>query len=197
MKKLLLAGVLVMGILSSSLVKAQGSDPFLGQIAFVPYNFVPRNWAACNGQLLQISQNQALFALLGTMYGGNGTTNFALPDMRGRVLVHEGQAPGGPTNYTMGQNGGAESVTLLVTQMPAHSHTVNAVTTEGNQNSPNGNLPADTKTLDKEYSDANGNATMKSTMINPTGGNQAHENRPPFITLKCIISLQGIFPSQF
>jgi microcystin-dependent protein len=131
------------------------------------------------------------------MYGGNGTTNFALPDMRGRVLVHEGQAPGGPTNYTMGQNGGTESVTLLVTQMPAHSHTVNAVSTEGNQNSPTDNLPADTKALDKEYSNANGNATMKSTMINPSGGNQAHENRPPFITLKCIISLTGIFPSQF
>ncbi|MEG0761454.1 tail fiber protein [Chryseobacterium sp.] len=197
MKKLVLGGALLMGILSSSLVKAQGSDPFLGQIAFVPYNFVPKNWAACNGQLLPISQNQALYALLGTMYGGNGTTNFALPDMRGRVLVHEGQAPGGPTNYTMGQNGGTESVTLLVTQMPAHSHTVNAVSTEGNQNSPTDNLPADTKALDKEYSNANGNATMKSTMINPSGGNQAHENRPPFITLKCIISLTGIFPSQF
>jgi microcystin-dependent protein len=197
MKKLVLGGALLMGILLSSLVKAQGSDPFLGQIAFVPYNFVPKNWAACNGQLLPISQNQALYALLGTMYGGNGTTNFALPDMRGRVLVHEGQAPGGPTNYTMGQNGGTESVTLLVTQMPAHSHTVNAVSTEGNQNSPTDNLPADTKALDKEYSNANGNATMKSTMINPSGGNQAHENRPPFITLKCIISLTGIFPSQF
>ena len=197
MKKLVLGGALLMGILSSSLVKAQGSDPFLGQIAFVPYNFVPKNWAACNGQLLPISQNQALYALLGIMYGGNGTTNFALPDMRGRVLVHEGQAPGGPTNYTMGQNGGTESVTLLVTQMPAHSHTVNAVSTEGNQNSPTDNLPADTKALDKEYSNANGNATMKSTMINPSGGNQAHENRPPFITLKCIISLTGIFPSQF
>ncbi|SIS96379.1 Microcystin-dependent protein [Chryseobacterium piscicola] len=197
MKKLVLGGALLMGILSSSLVKAQGSDPFLGQIAFVPYNFVPKNWAACNGQLLPISQNQALYTLLGTMYGGNGTTNFALPDMRGRVLVHEGQAPGGPTNYTMGQNGGTESVTLLVTQMPAHSHTVNAVSTEGNQNSPTDNLPADTKALDKEYSNANGNATMKSTMINPSGGNQAHENRPPFITLKCIISLTGIFPSQF
>lgn len=197
MKKLVLGGALLMGILSSSLVKAQGSDPFLGQIAFVPYNFVPKNWAACNGQLLPISQNQALYALLGTMYGGNGTTNFALPDMRGRVLVHEGQAPLGPTNYTMGQNGGTESVTLLVTQMPAHSHTVNAVSTEGNQNSPTDNLPADTKALDKEYSNANGNATMKSTMINPSGGNQAHENRPPFITLKCIISLTGIFPSQF
>lgn len=185
------------GIACTSFLKAQATEPFLGQIAFVPYNFVPKNWAPCNGQLLPISQNQALFALLGTTYGGNGTTTFALPDMRGRVLVHEGQAPGGPTNYTMGQIGGAESVTLQVTQMPPHSHTINAVTSEGNQNSPANNLPAETKALDKEYSDANANITMKSTMINPTGGGQPHENRPPFLTLKCIIALQGIFPSQF
>ncbi|KQS94355.1 tail fiber protein [Chryseobacterium sp. Leaf394] len=196
MKKLTLAGALLMGILSSSPVNAQASDPFLGQIAFVPYNFVPKFWAPCNGQLLPIAQNQALFSLLGTMYGGNGTTTFALPDMRGRVLVHEGQAPGGPTSYTMGQTGGTESVTLLVTQMPAHSHTVNAVSSEGNQNSPTSNLPADTKALDKEYSDAAANTTMKATMVNPTGGTQPHENRPPFVTLKCIISLQGVFPSQ-
>lgn len=177
-------------------LKAQASDPFLGQIAFVPYTFVPKNWAECNGQLLSIAQNTALFSLLGTTYGGNGTTTFALPDMRGRVLVHNGQAPGGPTNYTMGQIGGAESVTLNVTQMPSHNHTVNAVTAEGNQNIPTGSLPANTKVLDKEYSDTTADTTMKSTMLNNTGGNQPHENRPPFITLKCIISLTGIFPSQ-
>ncbi|MCW3160348.1 phage tail protein [Chryseobacterium oryctis] len=196
MKKIafILAGLA--GIVFTPTLKAQASEPFLGQIAFVPYNFVPKYWAPCNGQLLSIAQNTALFALLGTTYGGNGTTTFALPDMRGRVLVHEGQAPGGATNYTMGQSGGAESVTLLVTQMPAHSHTVNAVTSEGNQNTPTGNLPADTKTLDKEYSDANANTTMKASMINTAGGSQPHENRPPFVTLKCIIALQGIFPSQ-
>ncbi|AZA52345.1 phage tail protein [Chryseobacterium sp. G0201] len=197
MKNFTLACALLISCAFTPTLKAQASEPFLGQIAFVPYNFVPKNWAACNGQLLPISQNQALFALLGTQYGGNGTTNFALPDMRGRMLVHEGQAPGGPTNYTMGQTGGSESVTLLVTQMPTHSHTVNAVTAEGNQNTPSNTLPADTKTLDKEYSDAAANTTMKSTMVNPSGGNQPHENRPPFLTLKCIISLQGVFPSQF
>ncbi|ANF51053.1 phage tail protein [Chryseobacterium glaciei] len=197
MKNFTLACALLISCAFTPTLKAQASEPFLGQIAFVPYNFVPKNWAACNGQLLPISQNQALFALLGTQYGGNGTTNFALPDMRGRMLVHEGQAPGGTTNYTMGQTGGAESVTLLVTQMPSHSHTVNAVTAEGNQNTPTNTLPADTKILDKEYSDATPNTTMKSTMINPVGGNQPHENRPPFLTLKCIISLQGVFPSQF
>lgn len=196
MKNLFIAcTLLICGAFAPSL-QAQASDPYLGQIAFVPYNFVPKNWASCDGQLLPIAQNQALFALLGTTYGGNGITTFALPDMRGRMLVHNGQAPGGPTNYTMGQIGGTESVTLLVTQMPAHNHTVNAVTAEGNQNSPTNSLPADTKVLDKEYSDAAANTTMKSTMINNTGGSQPHENRPPFITLKCIISLVGVFPTQ-
>ncbi|MFC3159644.1 Microcystin-dependent protein [Chryseobacterium arachidis] len=196
MKKLALGCTLLLSIASTSIVKAQASEPFLGQIAFVPYNFVPANWAPCNGQILSIAQNTALFSLLGTTYGGNGTTTFALPDMRGRVLVHEGQAPGGPTNYTMGQTGGTESVTLLVTQMPAHSHTVNAVTAEGNQNSPTNALPADTKGLDKEYSDANANTTMKAAMVNTTGGSQPHENRPPFVTLKCIIALYGVYPSH-
>ncbi|MGV2451758.1 UNVERIFIED_CONTAM: tail fiber protein [Ralstonia mannitolilytica] len=196
MKNLIFACTLLICSAFVPALKAQASEPFLGQIAFVPYNFAPKYWAECNGQLLPIAQNQALFSLLGTTYGGNGVTTFALPDMRGRVLVHNGQAPGGPTMYTMGETGGTESVTLLVTQMPAHNHTVNAVTTEGNQNSPTNNLPADTKTLDKEYSDATANTTMKNTMVGSTGGSQPHENRPPFITLKCIIALAGVYPSQ-
>lgn len=196
MKHLYFACTLLVCSILAPALKAQASEPFLGQIAFVPYMFVPKNWAECNGQLLPISQNTALFSLLGTTYGGNGTTTFALPDMRGRMLVHNGQAPGGPTTYTMGQTGGTESVTLTVAQMPAHNHTVNAVTAEGNQNVPTGSLPANTKVLDKEYSDTPTDTTMKSTMLNSTGGNQSHENRPPFITLKCIISLTGVFPSQ-
>lgn len=196
MKNLLFACTLLISSAFAPALKSQASEPFLGQIAFVPYTFAPKNWAECNGQILSIAQNTALFSLLGTTYGGNGVTTFALPDMRGRVLVHNGQAPGGSTTYTMGQIGGAESVTLTVTQMPAHTHTVNAVTAEGNQSTPTNNLPADTKGLDKEYSDTANNTTMKNTMIGTTGGNQPHENRPPFITLKCIISLTGIFPSQ-
>ncbi|WP_114822219.1 phage tail protein [Chryseobacterium sp. KLBC 52] len=196
MKNLIFACTLLIGSAFAPALKAQASEPFLGQIAFVPYNFAPKYWAECNGQLLPIAQNQALFSLLGTTYGGNGTTTFALPDMRGRVLVHNGQAPGGPTMYTMGETGGTESVTLLITQMPAHNHTVNAVTAEGNQNTPTNNLPADTKTLDKEYSDTAANTVMKNTMVGNTGGSQPHENRPPFITLKCIIALAGVFPSQ-
>lgn len=197
MKNFTLACALLISSVYTPTLKAQASEPFLGQIAFVPYNFVPKNWAACNGQLLPISQNVALFSLLGTQYGGNGTTNFALPDMRGRVLVHEGQAPGGGTTYTMGQTGGTESVTLSITEMPAHNHGINATTLEGNQNVPTGGIPADTKILDKEYSSTVPNTTMNPSMVGTTGGNQPHENRPPFVTLKCIISLQGVFPSQF
>ena len=196
MKNFIFLCILLISSTFTPTLKAQATEPFLGQIAFVPYNFVPKNWAECNGQLLSISQNTALFALLGTTYGGNGITTFALPDKRGRVLVHNGQAPGGPTNYTMGQIGGVESVTLIVSQMPPHNHTVNAVIAEGNQSTPTNNLPADTKGLDKEYSDTTATTTMKSTMLNSTGGGQAHENRPPFLTLKCIIALAGIFPSQ-
>jgi microcystin-dependent protein len=111
-----------LSIASTSVLKAQASEPFLGQIAFVPYNFVPKTGLPVTDSFYQFRKIRLYFALLGTTYGGNGTTTFALPDMRGRVLVHEGQAPGGPTNYTMGQSGGTESVTLQVTQMPPHSH---------------------------------------------------------------------------
>lgn len=194
MKNLILACTLLIGSAFTATLKAQ-SEPFLGQIAFVPYNRAPNGWADCNGQLLSIAQNQALFSLLGTTYGGNGTTNFALPDMRGRVLVSQGQGPGISQNYLIGEIGGTETVTLTQQQMPVHSHTVNAVTAEGNQNTPTGNLPADTKLLDKEYSDTTANTTMKATMVNPAGGSQPHENRPPFVTMRCIIALQGIYPS--
>lgn len=194
MKNFILACALLISCAFTPSIKAQGSDPFLGQIAFVPYTFVPNHWAECNGQLLPISQNQALFSLLGTTYGGNGTTNFALPDMRGRTVVHNGQSPGG-SNYLIGQTGGVESVTLTTQQMPMHTHTLNATTTEGNQNLPTGSIPADTKILDKEYSNVVPNTTMNTAAIGVAGGNQPHENRPPFLTLKCIISLQGIFPS--
>ncbi|KPE49569.1 phage tail protein [Chryseobacterium indologenes] len=169
-------------------------EPYLGQIIFVPYNRVPNGWAECNGQLLPISQNAALFSLLGTTFGGNGVTNFALPDMRGRSMIGQGQGPG-LSNYVVGENGGTESVTLLSSQMPAHSHTINAVTSEGNENSPAGNLPADTKLLDKEYSSANANTTMKASMVNPAGGSQPHENRSPFLAIRCLIALQGVYPS--
>ncbi|MBU8883156.1 tail fiber protein [Kaistella sp. DKR-2] len=192
MKKIILSAVLFLSVTN---LKAQGSEPFLGQIAFVPYNFAPRNWAECNGQLMSIAQNTALFSLLGTQYGGNGQTNFALPDMRGRVLIGDGSGPG-LSPYTMGETGGEESHTLTINEMPAHNHQVNAVTAEGNQNIPTASLPANTKALDKEYSNAAANTQMSPLMINPAGGSQPHENRQPYLVLKCIIALQGIFPSR-
>ena len=194
MKKLILLAIVGFSMTSQS-VNAQATEPFLGQIAFVPYNFAPKNWAECNGQLLSISQNTALFSLLGTTYGGNGQTTFALPDMRGRRIVDDGQGPG-LQDYTIGEMGGQENVTLNTSQIPAHNHEISAVTSEGNDASPTGNLPANTKTLDKEYSNSAANTTMKNTMVGNTGGNQPHENRSPFLVLKCIIALQGVYPSR-
>lgn len=194
MKNLILVFTLLVSCAFTPTLKAQ-MDPYLGQIIFVPYNRTPVGWAECNGQLMSINQNQALFSLLGTTFGGNGISTFALPDMRGRSPISLGQGQGSVYNYVVGETGGSETVTLNQQQMPVHSHTVNAVTAEGNQNTPTGNLPADTKLLDKEYSDANANTTMKSTMVNPAGGSQPHENRSPFLTLRCIIATQGIYPS--
>ncbi|WP_234110375.1 MULTISPECIES: phage tail protein [Chryseobacterium] len=195
MRNFFFAALLMAAFSSPVSMKAQASEPFIGQIAFVAFNFAPVGWAECNGQILSIAQNTALFSLLGTTYGGNGTTTFALPDMRGRILVHNGQGPG-LSNYVQGQVGGVESVTLTPSEMPAHTHTINAVTSEGNQNVPTNALPANTKLLDKEYSDAATNTTMKATMVNPAGGNLPHTNIQPYLTLKCIIALQGIFPSH-
>ena len=191
MKKLLLIGLFA--ILSFGKTKAQ--DSIIGEIRMFAGNFAPTGWAFCQGQLLPIAQNQALFSLLGTTYGGDGRTTFALPDLRGRVPVGFGQGPG-LSNRVIGDQFGSELVTLNINQMPSHYHTVNAVTTEGNQNLPTNSLPANTKTLDKEYSDANANTTMKATMVNPTGGNQPFGVSQPSLGVNFIIALQGIYPSR-
>ena len=191
MKKFLLIGLFA--ILSMGKTKAQ--EPILGEIRMFAGNFAPIGWAFCQGQLLPIAQNQALFSLLGTTYGGDGRTSFALPDLRGRVPVGFGQGPG-LSNRVIGDQFGSELVTLNINQMPSHYHTVNAVTTEGNQNLPTNSLPANTKTLDKEYSDANANTTMKATMVNPTGGNQPFGVSQPSLGVNFIIALQGIYPSR-
>ena len=191
MKKFLLIGLFA--ILSFGKTKAQ--EPIIGEIRMFAGNFDPKGWAFCQGQLLLIAQNQALFALLGTTYGGDGRTTFALPDLRGRAPIGFGQGPG--LSYKdLGQQFGTETVTLTTAQMPAHSHTVNAVTSEGNQNLPTNSLPANTKTLDKEYSDANANTTMKATMVNPTGGSQPFGVSQPSLGVNFIIALQGVFPSR-
>ena len=191
MKKLLLIGLFA--ILSFGKTKAQ--DSIIGEIRMFAGNFAPTGWAFCQGQILPIAQNTALFSLLGTTYGGDGRTTFALPDLRGRVPVGFGQGLG-LSNRVIGEQFGSELVTLNINQMPSHNHTVNAVTSEGNQNLPTNSLPANTKTLDKEYSDANANTTMKATMVNPTGGSQPFGVSQPSLGVNFIIALQGIYPSR-
>jgi microcystin-dependent protein len=194
MKKITFLALTMITLLSNTQAKAQ-SEPFIGQIAVVAFNFAPNGWMKCEGQLLQINQHGALFALLGTQYGGNGQTTFALPDLRGRVIAGTGSGPG-LSPRSIGETVGTENNTLTVAQLPAHSHSVAAVTTEGNQNSPTGNLPADTKLLDKEYSNATANTTMKSTMIGNTGNGQAVNNIQPSLVLTYIIATEGVFPSR-
>jgi microcystin-dependent protein len=158
----------------------------------VPYDFAPNGWALCNGQLLPIVQNQALFALIGTAYGGDGHTTFALPDLRGRVPVSSGQGPG-LSSYSVGETYGAESVTLNTTQIPSHTHAVNCDSAKGKQAAPTGHYLADAAS--KIYG-STANAQMNAGMIGGAGGGGAHENRQPSLVLNWIIALQGIFPSR-
>lgn len=178
----------------SNIYKAQDL-PFLGQISYVAFNYAPKGWAECKGQLLPIAQNQALFSLLGTQFGGNGQTNFALPNMQGRVLLGQGTDNMG-RQYPQGKTAGVENVTLNVTQMPEHNHMVIASTKNGDSNEPTNNYFADTKILDKEYTTLSPDISMKPSAIDPTGGSQTHNNMQPFLTLKCIIAVHGMYPSR-
>lgn len=168
-------------------------EPLIGMIVQFAGNFAPRGWAFCEGQLLPISQNQALFSILGTTYGGNGQTTFALPDLRGRVCIQPGQGPG-LSNYTLGQSGGAESVTLLVNNMPSHSHAYNAAETGDGQASPTGNALG--KTAANIYTTNPPNSAMNSGTIAPTGGSQPFGITQPYLAVNWIIALEGIFPSR-
>lgn len=170
-------------------------EPFIGMIILFPYNFAPRGWAFCNGQILSIAQNTALFSLLGTTYGGNGQTTFALPDLRGRVAISEGQGPG-LSPKSLGEVGGQENVTLIQTQIPAHTHTLNASSVAGNQSSPTGNVLGNTGNFDNEYFAGAPSTTMHAESIGATGGNQPHNNMPPYLVLNYCIALQGIFPAR-
>jgi microcystin-dependent protein len=172
-----------------------GIDQWIGEIALVGFNFEPQGWAFCNGQLLAISQNTALFSLLGTTYGGNGTTNFALPDLRGRVPLHFGQGPG-LSLYNLGQAGGVEAIALTMNQMPAHNHLVNASAANGTSDTPTNAIPGKNASGVPDYSSAAPNTQMAPGAIAPAGANQPHENRPPYLALNFVIALQGIFPSR-
>ena len=172
------------------------SIPFIGEIKMVASNFAPRGWAFCDGQLLNVSEHQALFALLGTTYGGDGRTTFALPDLRGRLVMHEGTGPG-LTSRRLGAKGGAEIVTLTTNEMPAHNHTVACVSSNGNQGSPVGNLPgAEPIPRADVWSNAAADGTMRATMIGNTGGTRPHTNIQPYQVVHYIIAIEGIFPSR-
>jgi len=170
-------------------------DPFIGEIKLFAGNFAPRAWAFCDGQLLPISQNSALFSILGTTYGGDGRTTFALPDLRGRVPLGPRQGAG-LSSYREGQQGGQEHVTLTTSEIPSHSHSLKADVNPGTTNVPTNHVLANTAAFDNEYSTATPNTNMNSAAIGNTGGNQSHENRQPFLALNYIIALQGVFPSR-
>ncbi|MGZ8215218.1 MAG: phage tail protein [Methylosarcina sp.] len=175
------------------------SEPFIGEIRMVGFNYAPQGWALCDGQLLSIAQNSALFALLGTTYGGNGQTTFALPDLRGRVPLHPGQGPG-LSPYILGQSSGVESVTLTANQMPAHSHAIAANSNPGEVDSPSGNFAAgiadpNSGTPLNAFA-ASANATMNPTVVGAAGGSQPHTNLQPSLCVNFIIALEGIFPSR-
>lgn len=171
-------------------------EPLLGEIKLFAGNFAPRGWAFCDGQLLSISQNTALFSILGTTYGGDGRTTFALPDLRGRVPLHPGTGPG-LGGYFLGEIGGVENVTLTVQELPPHSHSLNANAQNGNTSDPPGASLADTKGTDRDYMKSGEvNTQMSVHSIGITGGGQPHENRQPYLALNYIIALEGIFPSR-
>ncbi|HEY0320626.1 MAG TPA: tail fiber protein [Pyrinomonadaceae bacterium] len=170
------------------------AEPFLSEIRIMSFGFAPKGWALCNGQFLPINQNQALFSLLGTTYGGNGQTTFALPDLRGKIPIHMGQG------HTLGEVGGKESDTINLSTMPAHNHFLNASNSTGDSNNPNFGGTGFILAQDpgNVYSNAlqPGAATLNPGSVTNVGGSQAHENRQPFLTLCFCIALIGIFPSR-
>jgi microcystin-dependent protein len=173
---------------------ADAQEKYIGEIFMGGWNFCPRSSARLDGQLLSIAENNALFALLGTQYGGDGRTTFGLPDMRGRFAMHPGQGPG-LSPRQQGQQGGSETNTLTTGQLPAHSHALNATSTAANTPDPTGNLPATTG-RDSSYASGLANAPMGAGAIGDTGGGQDVNNMPPFnVVMWCIVT-QGIFPSR-
>jgi microcystin-dependent protein len=166
------------------------ADPFVAEIRVFPFNFAPKGWAFCDGQLLPLSQNTALFSLLGTTYGGDGKVTFALPNLQGRAPVH----PTGAAPFFQGQVGGTETVTLLESELPAHLHPAVASSGDGNERTPGGQLPA-TGIAIGQYAAA-GSTPMSIRALAPTGGSQPHNNMQPYLMLSFCIALQGVFPPR-
>lgn len=173
-------------------------DPFVAEIRILPCNFAPKGWAFCDGQLLPLSQNTALFALLGTTYGGNGQSNFALPNMQGSAPMHPGQGPGLSTQV-LGQTGGSQTVTLLESEIPAHSHLLAASQSDGIERTPNaggtGQLLA-TGVGISQYQTPGAQTNLNAAVVAPVGGDQPHNNMQPYLTLNFNIALQGVFPQR-
>jgi microcystin-dependent protein len=167
-------------------------QPYVGEIRLFAGNFAPVNWSFCDGSLVPIAENEVLFDLIGTTYGGDGVNTYALPDLRSRVPVHQGFSP--VETFIIGQNGGVESVTLTTAQLPVHFHTPQASSAAGNQSSPNGGVWAQS-TLD-QFSSAVPTTPMAANAVALSGGSQPHDNMLPFLGLSFIISMFGVFPSQ-
>lgn len=176
------------------------SNPFLGEIRMFGFNFPPRGWARCQGQLMSIAQNDALFALIGTTYGGDGQETFSLPDLRGRAPVHRGQGPG-LSAYTLGQSAGVETVTLISTQMPSHNHVPQAISVADAPDPSTDAIwatPPDAMYGGNVTENTNGavSGTMSPFALGVAGGSQPHENMPPFVAVNYSIALEGVFPSR-
>ena len=179
--------------ISNDLESSVSIEPFIGEISMFAGNFAPRGWALCEGQLLPISQYSALFSILGTTYGGDGRTTFALPDLRGRVPMHPGNGPG-LSNYRLGQKGGAESATITILNLPAHNHPIQASTAAANANEATGNVMGNAIGMPGLYSSNAPDSQMKPT--GNKGGSQPFDIRQPYQCVNYIIALQGVFPSR-
>lgn len=168
------------------------SDQYVGEIRMFAGNYAPEGWALCDGSTLQIAENEVLYTLLGTTYGGDGVSTFKLPDLRGRLVLHHGANKETGTQYTLGQTGGTETVTLTEAQLPVHSHTPQAKSLSGDAPSPTNGFWA----AGLPYSNAEPNGVMDAATVGSVGGNQAHDNVMPFLAVNFIIAMYGIFPSQ-
>jgi microcystin-dependent protein len=171
------------------------ADPFVAEIRIFGFNFAPRGWATCDGQLLPLSQNTALFSLLGTMYGGDGKSTFGLPDLQGSAPMHQGQAPG-RSDHFVGEVGGAQTSTLLQSEIPSHSHALRASAARATSRSPADGMPAAATGVGMFDDASNPATTMSGAALAIAGGSQPHENMQPFLTLLFCIALQGVFPAR-